>query len=402
MQASPPRGARRIVVLLMVLSLLGNVTLQVILPAMPRIQSDFHSPPGAVQLLVSLSFFVFGFAMLIYGPAADRYGRRPIYLIGMALYTLGNILCTMAPSLALLVAGRTIASAGSAVSMVLPRAIVRDLFEGHHTAKVLSRISVISALAPMIAPPIGGVLSDAFGWRALFAMLAVVGVISCALIHFLLPETLREARRSEKLWSMISSFGHLLRDRRFTGYALNGAFVPGAFFVYMTAAPFIYVGLLGLSATGYAMYYMTTVVGSLAGYVLASRLAGRVSIDRTLTIASWCCFAAALVGALVAVAMPVTPWSLTVPVIALMIASAVNAPNNQAAVVAGDPRTIGAASGLAGFMQMIVGASLIEIVGLLPQDTPHPMTLSMLFSAVAGLAAILWGRSLSKGEGQRP
>src|SRR4051812_1484533 len=99
------RAARRTVVLLMVLSLIGNMTLQVILPAMPRIQSDFHSPPGAVQLLVSMSFVVFGFAMLIYGPAADRYGRRRIYLIGMGLYTLGNILCTMAPSLALLVAG---------------------------------------------------------------------------------------------------------------------------------------------------------------------------------------------------------------------------------------------------------------------------------------------------------
>src|SRR6185503_3750376 len=111
------------------------------------------------------------------------------------LYTLGNIVCTFAPSLELLVAGRTITSTGSAVSMVLPRAIVRDVFEGHSTAKVLSRISVISALAPMIAPPIGGVLSDAFGWRALFALLAVLGAVSCALIHFLLPETLREAGR---------------------------------------------------------------------------------------------------------------------------------------------------------------------------------------------------------------
>ena len=104
LQQADPVLARRIVTLLMVLSLLGNMTLQVILPAMPRIQSDFHSPPGAVQLLVSLSFLVFGFAMLIYGPAADRYGRRPIYLVGMGLYTLGNLLCTMAPSLALLVA----------------------------------------------------------------------------------------------------------------------------------------------------------------------------------------------------------------------------------------------------------------------------------------------------------
>ncbi len=392
LQQADPVLARRIVTLLMVLSLLGNMTLQVILPAMPRIQSDFHSPPGAVQLLVSLSFLVFGFAMLIYGPAADRYGRRPIYLVGMGLYTLGNLLCTMAPSLALLVAGRTLSSAGSAVSMVLPRAIVRDTHEGHNTAKVLSRIAIISALAPMIAPPIGGLLSDAFGWRALFALLGVIGIISCALIYFLMPETLRETGRPVKLWSTVSSFGTLLRDRRFTGYALNGAFIPGAFFVYMTAAPFIYVGVLGLSATGYAMYYMTTVIGSLAGYLLAGRLAGRASIDRALSLATWGCFAAAAVGALLPFIMPVTPWSLTLPVVALMIAAAVNAPNNQAAIVGGDPRTIGAASGLAGFLQMIVGATLIEIVGVLPQNTPYPMTLSMLLSAACALAAILWGR----------
>jgi DHA1 family bicyclomycin/chloramphenicol resistance-like MFS transporter len=362
---------------------------------MPAIQTTFAATTGGVQLLVSLSFFVFGFAMLFYGPIADGHGRRPVYFAGMAIYTLGNLLCAVAPSLPLLIAGRTIASAGSSVSMVLPRAIIRDLFAGHETAQVLARIAVVTAFAPMIAPPIGGVISDMFGWRALFALLAVVGVISCVLIYFLLPETLREPGRSFGPAMMLSSFGTLLRDRVYTAYALNGAFVASIFFVYMTAAPFVYITLLGLTATQYALYYMLTIGGFLIGYAVASRIAGRVPIANALKYASVLACGAALLAVMLAMVLPWTAWTLTLPVILVTVGSGINSPNSQAAVVSGDPRTIGAASGLAGFSQMMVGALLIQFVGMLPHNTPYPMLGTMLFTSIIGVATIVWGARIA-------
>jgi DHA1 family bicyclomycin/chloramphenicol resistance-like MFS transporter len=190
---------------------------------------------------------------------------------------------------------------------------------------------------------------------------------------------------------MFTSFAVLSRDRAYVAYAINGAFVASTFFVYMTTAPFVYVGLLGLSATGYALYYMTTVGGFLVGYVIAGRAAAaHVAIDRALSVATLFCFAAAVAGLAVAIVLPWSVWSLTLPVILLTVCSGVVTPNNQAAIVSGDARIVGAASGLAGFVQMMVGGVLIQLVGVLPHATPYPMTGAMVVSAGIGAAAILW------------
>jgi DHA1 family bicyclomycin/chloramphenicol resistance-like MFS transporter len=291
----------------------------------------------------------------------------------------------------LLILGRVIASAGSSVTMVLSRAIVRDMFEGHETAAVLARIALVAAVAPMIAPPIGGLISDTLGWRALFLLLAGVGAISVALVMFGLPETLREPSRRFGVRGMARSFTTLLKDRRYTAYAFNGAFVASIFFVYMTTAPFVYIGVLGVTATTYALAYMTTIGGFLVGYAIAARAAGRVSIDRMLVLGTSCSLAASCVALAVTASGWWTLWSLTVPVIALTIANGTVTPTNQAAVVSGDPRTVGAASGLAGFLQMMVGAILIQAVGALPHSTPYPMSIAMVLSGAAGLAAVVWG-----------
>ena len=394
--ASPLISSRKaIVIVLVILALFANMSLQILLPSLPAIQSTFDATPAGVQLLVSLSFLVFGFAMLVYGPVADILGRRPVYLIGMVVYTCGNLICAVAPTLPLLISGRVIASAGSSVSMVLSRAIVRDLFSGSEMASVLARIAMVAAVAPMLSPPVGGVITDLLGWRALFLVLAGTGLLSVALIVFALPETLpdsaRDPGRRFGFAHTVSSFGTLLRDRRYRAYALNGAFVASMFFVFMTTAPFIYVGVLHISATGYAFYYMTTVGGFFVGYVIAARAAGRVAMDRMLVLGSAAGLAAVCVSLAVATTVAWTAWSLTVPIIALTVASGTVTPNSQAAVVSGDPRTIGAASGLAGFLQMLVGGCLIQGVGLLPHETPYPMIIAMAVSGALGLGAIVWG-----------
>ncbi len=391
MTALTPPAQARLVVVLIALSLFGNVSLQIVLPALPSIQNTFRASAAGVQLMVSLGFVVFGFAQLIFGPLADNYGRRRVFLAGMLVFAVGSVICVFAQTLPMLIFGRVITAFGTSVNMVLPRAIVRDAFSGHDTAKVLARISMAAAIMPMIAPPIGGIINDTIGWRALFGFLVLIGLGSSVTIYFFLPETLRDHGHRRELSVMFSGFPGLVRDRRYMGYALNSAFVASIFMVFMTSAPFIYIGLLGISASTYALYYMTTIIGFLFGTGIAARGATRVSLNRMIVISSIAALAATVAGLAVCIAVPWSPWSLTLPVIALAVASGALTPNVQAAIVGGDARIVAAASGLGGFVQMIISAALIQAVSFLPHTTPYPTYATMLASAVAGVVVIVWG-----------
>lgn len=386
-----PAAQARLVVVLIALSLFGNVSLQIVLPALPSIQNTFQASAAGVQLMVSLGFVVFGFAQLIFGPLADNYGRRRVFLAGMLVYTVGSVICVFAHTLPVLIFGRVITAFGTSVNMVLPRAIVRDAFSGHDTAKVLARIAMAAAIMPMIAPPIGGIINDTIGWRALFGFLVVIGLGSSVTIYFFLPETLRDHGQRRELSVMFSGFPGLMRDRRYMGYALNSAFVACIFMVFMTSAPFIYIGLLGISASTYALYYMATIIGFLCGTGIAARAATRVSLNRMIVISSIAAVAATAAGLAVCIALPWSAWSLTLPVVAIAVASGALTPNAQAAIVGGDARIVAAASGLGGFLQMIISAVLVQAVGFLPHTTPYPTYAAMLASAVAGVFVIVWG-----------
>ena len=389
--ALTPTAQARLVPVLIALSLLGNISLQIVLPALPTIQEDFRASPSAVQLMVSLGFIVYGLAQLIFGPLADNYGRRRVFLAGMLVFAFGSVICLFAPTLPVLIFGRVVTAFGTSVNMVLPRAIVRDAFSGHDTAKILARIAMAAAITPMIAPPLGGVINDAVGWRALFAFLVVIGLGSSVTIYFYLPETLREHGRRRDLSVIFAAFSGLVRDRRYMSYALNGAFISSIFMVFMTSAPYIYIGLLNISASTYALYYMTTIAGFLAGSVIAARAAAHVPTNRMIVLSSLAAVAATLAGLIVCIALPWSAWSFTVPVIALALANGTGAPNVQAAIVGGDARIVAAASGFGGFLQMIISAVLIQAVSFLPHTTPYPIYATMVACACAGVIAILWG-----------
>ena len=389
--ALTPTAQARLVPVLIALSLLGNISLQIVLPALPTIQEDFRASPSAVQLMVSLGFIVYGLAQLIFGPLADNYGRRRVFLAGMLVFAFGSVICLFAPTLPVLIFGRVVTAFGTSVNMVLPRAIVRDAFSGHDTAKILARIAMAAAITPMIAPPLGGVINDAVGWRALFAFLVVIGLGSSVTIYFYLPETLREHGRRRDLSVIFAAFSGLVRDRRYMSYALNGAFISSIFMVFMTSAPYIYIGLLNISASTYALYYMTTIAGFLAGSVIAARAAAHVPTNRMIVLSSLAAVAATLAGLIVCIALPWSARSFTVPVIALALANGTGAPNVQAAIVGGDARIVAAASGFGGFLQMIISAVLIQAVSFLPHTTPYPIYATMVACACAGVIAILWG-----------
>jgi DHA1 family bicyclomycin/chloramphenicol resistance-like MFS transporter len=232
MSRAAPKPSALLLVILAALIAAGPAATQLMLPALPAVQSTFGFSTGAVQLAVSLSFFAMAIATLAWGPASVRFGRRPIVVAGLGVFIGGSILCQMAPTLPLLILGRVIQAVGAA-SGGITRAIVQDVYGAAGAARALSLVGMAMALAPMAAAVVGGLATDAFGWRANFFGVAAIGVAMLLLALSFLGESRVVATRS-------ASAGWLpLRKPLFQLYALQSAISMGAFFAFIADAPHI-------------------------------------------------------------------------------------------------------------------------------------------------------------------
>jgi DHA1 family bicyclomycin/chloramphenicol resistance-like MFS transporter len=276
------------------------------LPALPAVQSTFGFSTGAVQLAVSLSFFAMAIATLAWGPASDRFGRRPIVVAGLGVFIGGSILCRMALTLPLLILGRVIQAVGAA-SGGITRAIVQDVYGAAGAARALSLVGMAMALAPMAAAVVGGLATDAFGWRANFFGVAAIGVAMLLLALSFLGESRVVATRS-------ASAGWLpLRKPLFQLYALQSAISIGAFFAFIADAPHMIVTALHLPASAYGLVFVLGGVGYALEGLVSAKLAGHQGIDRmVLAGASVAFLASAAMAGLLAMGLW-TLWVVAVP-----------------------------------------------------------------------------------------
>ncbi len=177
--------------LLALLTAIGPLSVDLYLPSLPEIGRALAAPPGEVQLTISAYLVGFGAGQIVYGPLADRHGRKPVMLASLLIFCIATLVCAVAPSIAALIGARFVQAFGAAGAIVLARAVVRDLYEGARAGRELSLMAMIMGLAPIVAPLIGSLLQTAFGWRACFVFIFVAGIIAAAAVRWLLPETLR-------------------------------------------------------------------------------------------------------------------------------------------------------------------------------------------------------------------
>ncbi|MEQ9643543.1 MAG: multidrug effflux MFS transporter [Alphaproteobacteria bacterium] len=366
----------------------GPLSMQIFVPALPQIAADFAVGSATAQLTLSLSLLAIALSTLIYGPLSDRYGRRPVLIVGMALFVAGGALSAVAGDIAWLVCGRVLQATGAAAGMVIGRAIVRDLFASDQVARALSMLITAVVVAPMVAPFLGGLLSDHAGWRAIFLATAGLGLAILLLTMWQLPETNTTRTRHPRVISLLSGYGRLAGNRRFLAYALQSSFAMASFYAFISAAPYLMTGLLDRPATEYGLWFIVMPGTFMAANMLSMKIGGRLGIDRMVLAGALVGVVGAVGGLALIVAGLFSPIVLFAPAMVLSVSHGLSMANAQAGAMNVEPAMAGTASGLTGFLQMAVSAAAAQIVGLLPTDTPIPMSLAML--ACMGLSLVFF------------
>lgn len=376
---------------LIAVSMLSPFAINVVVPSLPAIERHFAADYATVQLVLSLYLAAVAVAQILIGPLSDRFGRRPVLMAGLAVFAVSSVACVAAPNAESLIALRVVQAAGGSAGLVLARAIIRDLYERRRAASMIGYLTMGFAIAPMLAPLIGGLLQGAFDWRASFWFMFGFGLVCLAVAWHDVSETNLAPSDRLGLGTMFRDFGLLVREPGFLLFTGSASLSSGVFFAFLGGAPYVSETILGLSPTVYGSWFVLVAGGYAIGNFLSGRYAERAGVRAMIVGGS--------VLALVVVAvMPALfnaglahAASLFVPMFVLGIANGLVLPNALAGAISAIPRIAGAASGLAGAAQMGFGALFSAATGawLAGSASAMPLFLAMGISAVGALVVAL-------------
>ncbi len=368
----------------------GTVALSVdiVLPALPLLASNFATRPEHAQLTIGVFLLGLAIGLLICGPMADRYGRRPILIGGLTVFTLGGIASAAAPTMEMLIVARLLQGAGASAGRVLAPAIIRDNFSGPRGAQLLSRMMMMLMIAPMLAPMIGGVLVEILHWRAIFGLLAVAGLVLVALAWARLAESLKspdiEAMTPRR---MASNWRRFLSTRECVANAALQSCSFSAMYAYISGSPFVLITGLGVPAWAYGFFFASTATLMIFGNAINSRTVRRrgVAANRRLgiSIAATACAAGVGLAALRLDGVAGIVATMA-PVWVFICANGIITPNTTAGVMEPHPDMAGASSAILGAMQMTLAMVVGFLVTLFFDGSALSMAVAMaLATAVA-------------------
>jgi len=356
------------------------------LPAFRDIQNSFGTSIENVELSVSTFFIGMSLGQLIYGPLADRFGRKAPLYAGLTLYVIGSAACALAADIDLLIAARFVQASGGCAGIVIARAVVRDLFEAQAAARMFSLMMLVMGSAPILAPIAGGYLLVWLGWRSIFWVLAAFGIACLAGVAAWLPETRPDSARSRHgVAGTLAAYARLLRDRRFLGYALAGGFAQAGMFAYIAGSPPVFIDFFGLSATAYGWLFGANALALIASSQINRRLLAHRNAARLLARANMFNAGAGLVLAAVA-AMGIGGLPAILPPLFCYLASlGFIFPNATALALAEHGGRAGSAAALLGTLQYSAATISSVLVARLHDGGPWPMA-----AVIGGCGALAW------------
>lgn len=373
------------ILLLGSLTAFGAVTIDLYLPTLPAIARDYGTSAAAVQLTLSTFFVGMALGQLFFGPLSDRIGRRPTILIGCGVYVVASLACALAPSIEALVVGRFFQALGCCAAMVTCRAIVRDRYDHRDSARIFSLLMLVLAIAPLLAPTVGGWIALAAGWHAVFYAFVAVGIAIAFAVGFRLDESRSAATaQAARGQDMLSAYARLLRERRLIGYLLVGAANGATLFSYIAASPDLVVNVWGFSEGQFGLVFAAIAVGIVGSSQINRALLKHRSPD---AILAWATLGAALAGAalwLVADA----PLIIFLPVLFVALSSnGLIAANASAGALNVDPLRAGAISGLMGGINFGMGAIASALAAAMYDGTARPLALNIAIAMLVAATA---------------
>ena len=373
-----------LVILILSLTLgLQPITTDLYLPALPALTEGFGAAVSQAQLTLTALLMAFGVSQLIWGPLSDRFGRRPILLVGLAAYVAAAVTSTLAPSMAALIACRAVQGAAMGAAVMCGRAIVRDLYSplqgAHVMSKGLSGLGVIACLSA----PVGGLLSDLFGWRVALLAPALLGSVCLGLIALRFEETL--ARRNPQALqprALLRTWWGIARNPTFLAFSALATTSYGGLFTFLAASSFVFIKVLGLSKMQYSMVMFSVSCMYILGTVLCRRLLARFGLRRTVAIAAVLTLSGGTLMGVLALLGAHSPWAIALPFYLFMLGHGVHQPCSQSGAVGPFPQAAGAASALNGFLMMLAAFAMGGWLGTHLDGTVYPLAFGVWFWSV--------------------
>jgi DHA1 family bicyclomycin/chloramphenicol resistance-like MFS transporter len=369
--------------------------MQILLPALPVIKETFEVSTEVAQLTLSLSMLAIALGTLFYGPLSDKYGRKPVMLLGLSITLVGSVFCFLANTIELLIVGRFIQAFGAAVGLVLARAIVRDVYGAQEAARVIATLVMVMVVAPMLSPALGGELMLRLGWEYVFVVIAIACILISLLLFRGLPETLKEPVPFTGVAAMMGNYALLFRSRTFCGYAFCVTFVSVLFFSFISAAPEIMVSVMKRPPNEYGYYFVMIPIGFMAGNYFARHFGRSMELNRMIGTGS----SIGVIGVSLAIVLQLVgfhqPIALFAPIALAVFGNGIALPNAQAAAINEFPKFAGSASGLTGFLQMFFSAISAQLVAVIFNGTVYPLLILMLTASILSLVCFNLGVRVS-------
>lgn len=380
----------RLILVLGSVTALGPLSVDLYLPAFPAIAAEFDASQSAVQLTLTGCLVGLAFGQLVAGPLSDRVGRRRPLLAGALGYALASVLCAVAPSVELLLGLRFVQGLAGAATMVVARAVVRDLATGAAASRLFSVLMLVTGLAPVLAPAIGGQLLTLTDWRGLFVALAVFGSLLLATVAVALPETLPpQLRNGSGVRMVLGTYRSLLADRVFLGYALGGGLAFAGMFAYISGSPFVFQGVYELTPQLYGVLFGLNAIGLVTATQINGLIVGRVAPRRLLLTGVIGSSTGGVLLLAAALARPASVVWLVLPLFLVVSFIGFVMPNSTALALADHPRAAGTASALLGAFQFVIGAVTGPLVGLAGSASAVPMALIILLATGSATTVLL-------------
>ncbi|AIG28825.1 Bcr/CflA family efflux MFS transporter [Brevibacillus laterosporus] len=368
------------------LSAFGPLSLDMYLPALPAMATDFQTTTSAVQLSLTACLLGLSLGQLFAGPLSDIQGRRKPLLIGLAIYAVASILCVFSTSIWALVALRFIQGAAGSAGIVISRAMVRDIYVGPELTKFFALLMLVNGVAPIAAPIFGSQLLLFTPWEGVFVVLGAIGIIMLLVVLFGLPESLPVERRSTGGFkNTLVTFKNLFVDKMFMGFALSQGLVIAAMFAYISGSPFVLQNMFGVSAQMFSVFFAINGLGIILASQITGKLAGKIS-ESKLMISGLILAAIGGVSLLIVILLGAGLYAILPPLFIIVSCVGIVSTAGFSLAMQSQGKAAGSASALLGVLSLIFGALLAPLVGIGGSGTAVPMGIVI---AVADVGALL-------------